>query len=283
MLRYRVPLIVATLLIALAWMPHNHNPSIVGSTQNNNSRLLSALPCQGTCDLHFVADDWSGSGDWAARSGGWTAVKTGTPTRSLSATFTGRHYVSGWTASDYFKIAANAAHNATASGDGSQITYEFVIEDLPTVAGFTAWYGNIHTSAAYGGWFFYLTTSTRFDIEIGNTSADPYLGGLSAAAAYTAGKPHLVTETVDIAAHTLKVYINGSLLTSGALPYTAAGNGTFTPGSCDIAIGGRWNCNGPNLGDSGAIKIIEIVRHRSVLDATTIASRARSFVALKGY
>lgn len=244
------------------------------------AEIFTPLSCSG-CDLNFVAGDWSGTGNWSATDGGWTATLNGTPTRAISSTFHSTYAIGGWSSSNYFAIAAATAHNPTTTGDGSAWTYEFVLDNLPVTA-LVSWFGNIYNGND-GGWWFFTQSSNRFEIGLANLAASYYLGGLTTTSAYTTDKPVLITVTMDFAAPASHLYINGAEHTGGVWPDSTA-DGTFNSESCDLAIGGRWSCNSSTLGSPSAdIRIIQILRHRSVLDSTTITARAAQFGRLKGY
>jgi hypothetical protein len=241
--------------------------------------LLTALTCTGSCDFNFVADSWSGTGNWSATDGGWTGVLQGSaPTRAVSTLFHSRRYVGTMTTSNFFKIAADDAHRI---GNSSTTTYEFVFENM-TNTGLKSWYGNIATLNTYGQ-NFYTQSSSRYDIGLLNTVVGTFIGGLTAASAIQDDKPVLLTITYDIAAPSMKLYINGTEHSGGVYPDTST-SGTLTPLSCDIAIGCRWSCNSGTCGDADEdFRILQIVRHQSVLDSSTITSRAAQFNRLKGY
>ncbi len=248
--------------------------------QSTGPGTLPALTCAANCDLQFVADDWSGSGNWAARSGGWTATLTGAPVISSSSVFSGRKYISGWTNTDFFKMAANSAHTPNGS---STITYEWVFDKLPLAGGFAAFGGNIFLGNA-GGVFLYVTTGNRFDLEIANTLANPFIGGLSGGSDYVTDKPVLLTVTFEMSPQRVRLYVNGVQLTSGVFPVLGTSSGTYIAQDCAFGIGARWNCNTTVAGDAlGTIRIMEFVRHQVALDAATIAARAAPFNGLKGY
>jgi hypothetical protein len=239
--------------------------------------LLSPLSCSGTCDLNMSADDWSGSGNWASGAGGFTAAYNGTVTRAVSPTFHSRRYVTGWSSSNYFLLPADTAHDP-----GNDMTYEFVLDNLPST-GLVTWYGNI-TNGNDGGQWFFTQSSNRFELGIANLAAGYYLGGLTAAEARVPDKPILITVTIKYSASpALSLFVNGTELTSGVFPDTST-SGTLNTESCAIAIGGRWSCNGNSLGSpDSSIRVMQIVRHREILSGATISARAAQFARLKGY
>lgn len=250
---------------------------VSGDIEARVPELLSALTCSGTCDLNMLADSWSGTGDWASGAGGFTATLNGTVTRAVSSTFASRRYVGGWSSSNYFLLAANVAHDP-----GADVTYEFVIDNLPST-GLISWFGNI-TNGNDGGQWFFTQSSNRFEIGIANLAAGYYLGGLTEADARTPDRPLLLTASIKYSASpAMRLYVNGTELTSGVFPDTST-SGTLNTETCAVAIGGRWSCNGNSLGSPDAnIRILQIVRHREILSGATITARAAQFNRLKGY
>lgn len=238
---------------------------------------LQPLPDLGTTDLHLVADDWSGTGNWASRVGGFTATVTGTPAKGLTSQFVGRSEITGFTSANYFKMAANAAHTIQLA---DTITYEVIVK---TPATWTA-------SATPFGYFSVGATQILNAAYLNNSSGDGesaiydsvatarYLGSTFVAGYNVAAKYNLVTLVINVAAPRWEFYINGSTIFTDT---TTAG--ILLPTDTPFGIGGRWNQNSVVMQQPWEGSIVEVVRHREALDDATVASRAAAFNAAKGY
>src|SRR5271169_439788 len=89
---------------------------------------LGVLLSLSSTDLHFVADDWSGSGTWTSRdSNHWAATAVGSSlVKQASSQFAKRSEVAGFaTNGNYFSLGSNSAHGLTA---GAGVTFEFIIK-----------------------------------------------------------------------------------------------------------------------------------------------------------
>ena len=234
---------------------------------------LNPLTDAGTADLHLVADDYT-SGNWASRFGGYTAVLTGSVTKQISG-LPGRYELTGFTAANAFKIAANAAHTLQAA---DTITYEFIVKTPVTFTAITAVAGYVDTTAVNICNLAYLTNSGgNGEFAQYNTVGGTYLGG-TVAAWNVADKYNLVTVVWDVAAPRREVYVNG---TSVGLANTVSG--TLSPQNTDLGIGARWSAAAAAFQNAWDGKIVEIMRHRSAFNGATVTARATQFNALKGY
>lgn len=246
---------------------------------NGGIKQLAPLPSLGTTDLHLVADDWSGTGNWSSRFGGYTATVTGSPTKIVSTQFPGRFEIGSLTTTAAFYLAAAAAHTVQTN---DTITYEWIVK-TPTA---------VTTTKAVGG---YLSVGTTQIFNIGyinsvggnmesavyDNAAAIYLGSSVAGAWQMTGKHNLFTVVMDIAAPRYEVYINGA----SVFEDTTTSGGTLSPTNTNFGIGARYH--GPsgtfqNAMDEGAT-ILEVMRHREALSDSVVASRAAAFNALKGY
>lgn len=215
--------------------------------------LARALPEFAETDLHLVADDWTPGGNWSSRVGGFTAVLNGTLTKGI-ATDLERAEISGFGASDYFTLPANAAHETTLA---TQLTYEFVIRAHPSGGALMGRYG-----VPYSGSYDLATFSTAVGGVYNDAGTDYF--GLAIGAHAIIARCYVVTFVLDSPNATWKVYVDGELdgLNTG-------GVGTLnntTP--ADFFIG---NSNGNPSPYAGAI--VEIVRTRRVLTDPEINAR----------
>ena len=238
---------------------------------------LTPLPVTGTTDLHLVADDWSGSGNWASRYGGYTATVTGTPTKGSSAQFPGRSEVTGITTANYFKIAAAAAHTVQLT---DTITYELIVKTPTTWTASATPFGYFSTGATQILNAAYLNNSSG-DGESAvydSLATSRYLGSTFVAGYQMSAKYNLITLVMDIAAPRWEFYINGvSIFTDTA---TTA---TLLPTNTPLGIGGRWNQNSGVMQAPWEGAIVEVMRHREAFSDATVAARAATFNTLKGY
>jgi hypothetical protein len=245
-----------------------------GSGQMVNCGGLRGLPvleCAAatSCDLQFVADDWSGSGNWSARSGGWTATLTGSLTKTSSAVFPERSQISGFSNLNYFSTATDAAHRTLTT---DELTYEFLIQLDSTTLATPENVVTVSNTGAAPTTYFRWTVAKRMTTEL-------YLDATITQASTevpSAGRYYLVTMTINPngAGNTLEAYMNGVLQGSGT---TTTTNSLLVP---------QYLRFGENIGGSNPFasgKILEIVRHRTKLDGATIAARAARFNAMKGY
>lgn len=269
------------LALALAFLlggtPTPGRPGLVGRGVSPSG--LDALPCAAatSCDLQFVADDWSGSGNWTSRdANAWVAVKTGTLTRQVSS-IAGRYEVTGFSATKFFATTANNAH---ALVSGTSFTYEAIIKfpagdvasgGVGIVAGggrFTS--GGSSASIYSGGGFRSGDTHAR-------DGTGDYVGAQFGNFA-TLSRYYLFAWVYDVSAQKTTLYVNGTAQGSQASWSRGAPSG---PISIVFDIGAVSSFSDSPLDNGGTI--LEIVRHRSALDASTISTRAAPFNAVKGY
>ncbi len=241
---------------------------------------LQLLPCSGTCDLHFVADDWSGTGNWTSRdSNAWVGSVIGAPTHITATQFPARTAVSNWSNNSNFTITGAAAHTVQAN---DLLTYEFVFGNYPTPGSDTMFFGALINNVTWSGLMF-DAGPTFFEFNIPKSTANAfYLGADSAAAVLTYAKANLVTMTIDVAGEHVHLYENGTEVSDTGFPISAS-SGVLVPQNTDIAIGGRRFGGATDLAVPAATELLEIVRYREVLSAGAIATRATQFNALKGY
>lgn len=240
---------------------------------------LQPLPDLATTDLHLVADDWSGSGNWASRVGGFTANVTGAPAKIVSTQFPGRFEIGSFTGTAAFRLPANAAHTIQ---NADAITYEWIVK-TPTAVTLQKVPGG-YVSAANTQIFnmaFVQNLSGNIESAVYNSAIAIYLGtaGVFGVWQMTA-KHNLLTLVIDTASPRYEVYINGASVFTDT---TTAG--TLVPTNTDFGVGGRWSAVAAAFldpWDEGAT-IMEVVRHREALDDSTVASRAAAFNAAKGY
>lgn len=254
------------------------SPGQAGKCGGAAPGALAPLPDLGTTDLHLVADDWSGSGNWASRVGGFTANVTGSPSKIVSVQFPGRYEIGGITIANAFRLPANAAHTIQATG---AVTYEWIVKSPTayTASKTAAGYSSVGATQIFNA--AYLTTAGgNMETAVYNSAVAIYLGGVVASAWQMSGKHNLFTLVVDTTTPRYEAYINGvSILTDTTV------TGTLSPTDTDFGIGARWSAGAAafqNPWDEGGT-ILEVVRHREALDDSTVATRAAAFNAAKGY
>ncbi len=242
------------------------------------SRTLAVLPDVASTDMHFVADDWAGTGNWTDRVGSWVATVNGAPSRSNSAVFDTRHVIGGWSSAKYFRLAANAAHTIQLT---DKISYEFVFDNIPTPATDSVWFGGLTNTPTWSGLQLDAATAL-FELYIPRTTGNNFwLGGDTATLPVTPNKPGLITITIDAVAPALRLYVNGVQIVSGTIPVTST-VGLLVPVNTSIGIGCRLFNDGPGLPIASTMNLMEIVRSRVVFDASTVAARCAQFNALRG-
>lgn len=239
--------------------------------------VLAPLPDLGTTDLHLVADDWSGSGNWASRVGGFTATVAGTPTKGLTSQFPGRSEIAGLTSANYFTLASNAAHTIQLT---DTITYEVIVKTPTTWTSAGTPFGYFSTGATqiFNAAYLNNASGDGESAVYDNLATSRYLGSVFAAGYQMSAKYNLVTLVMNVAAPRWEFYINGSTVFTDTT--TTA---TMSPTNTPFGIGGRWNQNSVVMQAPWEGSIVEIVRHREALDDATVASRAAAFNAAKGY
>lgn len=236
------------------------------------------MPALGTTDLHLVADDWSGSGNWASRVGGFTATVTGAPTRAATTQFPGRYEIGGFTDTAAFRLPANAAHTVQNS---DTVTYEWIIKTPTAVTAAKAIGGYI---AAGGAQYFNIgyinSVAGNIESAVYNSAVAIYLGGSFASVWQMTSKYNLFTLVIDTVSPRYEGYINGTSVFTDTTT-----TGTMTPTNSDFGIGARWSTPGSAFQSAmtEGCTIMEVVRHREALSDATVAARAVAFNALKGY
>lgn len=240
-----------------------------GGTGTNS---LQTLPCTGTCDLQLVADDWSGSGAWSSRVGGWSATLTGSLTKA-SSKFAGRSEISGFSSGNYFSLAANAAHTIQTN---EATTYEFLVKTpaVFTAAGNVVGYNNGATLPIMSlGWL--TSAGGNYENTIYNNVGGAHITTISSNSLNRTSEYYLLTVTIDLTAPRLEQYVNGTPTHNAT---TVFGTLASSPASA-LGIGIR----AVSLNNIWGGAIVEIVRHKSVLSSAQILSRSTNFNKLKGY
>jgi hypothetical protein len=227
-------------------------------------QILTTLPPTLTTDLHFVADDWAGSGNWAARIGGWSAVVSGAPTKQACPQFPGRSEITGFLTTAYFKTATNTAHSLSTA-----MTFELVVK-IPAVNATYQMAFSMGNGVANGGSLFYLDNVNGLWVSPVDSGGVARHNTTFAGAAFTT-KYALVTVVIQQGASSDILYLNGVQRTTGTA-------GTFGSSALAFAIGADTSNNFPWGGT-----VLEVMRHRSALSATDIAARAALLTRLKGY
>lgn len=228
-------------------------------------RALPLLTCTGatSCDLHFVANDWSGSGDWTSRdSNAWVGVPAGTNVKT-NASRLGRSRINQTASSaTRFITADNAAHVV----DGSQ-----TLEVIAYADSNFRWLVETSTNhLANDG-------ATGIDID-GNGYVRAHVANSAGTVLWTrtgstnhVGQFVFITAVTDTGSSVGRLYVNGVQI--GA---DVAFSGSVSTGSVDrFLIGASQGVAGNS--------IVEVVRHRSALDASTITARTAKFNQMKGY
>ncbi len=236
---------------------------------------LAPLPELVSTDLHFVADDWSGAGNWTSRdSNAWVAVKTGSPTKAASS-FAGRSQLSGFSGSAFFSVAAGTAHALIA---GTSFTYEVILkfpgdvtDSVALVAGSALFSSGAATASIYSLGGFYSGDARARD------GAGTYVAAQFGNFA-TTGRYYLFTWVYNGALQKSVFYVNGVAQGSEAAWDRDSPAG---PLSITFDMGCSAAFTSAPFNNGGAI--LEVLRHRAVLDAGAIASRATQFNALRGY
>ncbi len=227
---------------------------------------LTPMPCAGTCNLHFVADDWSGSGNWTSRdSNAWVGVFGASMTKQSSSQFTGRYEIDQTAATGSRFIVANNSSSVVA---GSQ-TLELIIRGTASA---DAWI--IETSDNYaasaGATMVLLDAVTGFVYaRVMNAAATTLWTTNNSTNLHSKNAiVHLVTDT---GASKGRLYVNG---------VQAGGDISFT-GSVSGAQSYRF-LMGASQGNKGAY-FLEATRYASALTTAQVAARSWQFNALKGY
>jgi hypothetical protein len=217
-----------------------------------SSPIMSEL---GTTDLHLVAEDWTPGSDWVSRVGGFTASLNGALTKQVEGGIE-RDGVTGFSSSNYFSLAANAAHEFTTS---SRLTYEFVIRG--GAAG-----GNLfgRYAAPFAGSYDISAFSASAALGIYNDDGTAFYAVAVGATALVDDSYYLVTVVLDGAADQFKVYINGAEDASETSALPSITNGSPGP----FLIGNSYGNDQPFDGS-----IVEVVRHRAALNATEVRDR----------
>ncbi len=234
---------------------------------------LAPLPCTGTCDMQFVADDWT-SGTWTSRdSNTWAATKVGSPTKQATSQFSGRSELTGFALGNYFSLAANNAHNLSANR-----TYEVIVKVAASLSGnynipfaFGTGYG---ASGASTLWAPSAADGKLYGIGFDTSGGDHQAGGVLLSTYFS--KYVLFTLVIESGSSKLVLYANGAAIGSAATMGTYAGAQT-APG----CFGVSWCPADPSNPYNGSI--VEFARHLTAFSAATVASRAVDFNALKGY
>lgn len=240
---------------------------------------MPVLAATGTSDLHLVADDWSGSGNWASRLGGYTATVTGAPTRSATTQFPGRYEIGGFTTTAAFRLPANAAHTVQTN---DTITYEWIIKTPSSFSTLQTFGGYVSTGASQIFNIGYISSAGgNLESAVYNSAVAVYLGTAGIAGAWQMGaKYNLFSLVMDIAAPRYEVYINGASVFTDT---TTAGS--LSPTNTDFGIGARWSA--PAAGFQNPLSlgatVMEVMRHREAFSDATVAARAATFNTLKGY
>lgn len=239
---------------------------------------MQPLPTLGTTDLHLVADDWSGTGDWTSRAGGYTATVSGTPTKSATTQFPGRSEISGFGGAVGFRLAGSTAHCIRT---GDTITYEAIVKTPATVPASMSWVGwRTATATQIFNMNLLNNVNGSFESILYDTAIANYLGGNLGIGSYQMPSLYnMVTVVVDIATPRYEVYVNGvSLLTD-----TTVGAGALANEAVIVGIGGQWRADFSTLDQVWTGTIVEIMRHREALDDATVSARAAAFNVAKGY
>lgn len=240
---------------------------------------MPVLAATGTSDLHLVADDWSGSGNWASRLGGYTATVTGAPARSATTQFPGRYEIGGFTTTAAFRLPANAAHTVQTN---DTITYEWIVKTPSAFTSLKTIGGYVSTGASQiFNMGYIMSAGGNLESAVYNSAIAVYLGTAAIAGAWQMGsKYNLFSLVMDVAAPRYEIYINGTSM------YTdTTTSGVLVPTNTDFGIGAR---HGPVVGAFGdawneGATIMEIMRHREAFSDATVAARAATFNTLKGY
>lgn len=229
------------------------------------------------CDLHFNATSWGGTGDWGAASGGWTAVKQGSPTRSETSQFSG-HYQANTAGAGWFRVANDAAHVVGPTG---ALTY--VIRMNPGALNVTGGFFFGYDASVYG-----LSNLLVFNQNYSHDVAAKLTQILGAGDYLSAGQTNSqhansyveLVVTIDMAAPRVRVYANGRLLDTDTTSSGAYGAYTTAP----LGIGGiAYSDTGGYSGGADGQSIMEVSRYRREFSQDEVAQRAAEFCALKGY
>ncbi len=261
--------LLALLLLSSGWT-HNGHLGLRGSKAGLTS-TLRPLQCNDTCELHLVADDYvAAAATWTARVGG-NATKADTIVKAASATFTNRSSVD--TTNGCF-LTASGTDNITST---STKTYEVVVDNYGSTGSEYILCRRDGSNAQIANWIYKNTGTTSIESIIYNAAVAGYLGASPIITADFSNKPVLFTLTIDVAATTMILYANGV-----AVNTDTSASGVL---NSNVAVGLGIGCRNTAGAREGAFtgKIMEVLRHNSVLSATTIAARAAQFNALKGY
>jgi hypothetical protein len=243
-----------------------------------NNGYLAPLPCDAStsCDLHFVADAWSGSGNWTSSdSNAWVAVKTGSPTKQASG-FPGRSEITSFSTLNFFSAATSNSHSLVS---GTSFTYEALIKfPAGDVTGSVA---IVASSARFSSGSATASVYSAGGFRSGDTHARDGTGDYSSSQFgnfATLGRYYLFSWVYDVSAQKTFFYVNGTAQGSAFTWSRGAPAGplstTFDIGECAAFPGLPFNNGGATL---------EILRHRSALSSATVLARAALFNTLRGY
>ena len=230
---------------------------------NGKTEYDEFQPPLASTNMQLVATDFTNT-TWVDREGSYNATEVGSVSDGTSTPFSSKKEVYGFSAANYFSLAANAAHEVTTT---SQRTWDFIIraDDGVLLGRYTVPYGGAVELAIAGG----FATGVIYD--------DTGLGAyrfVSGATALTPGDYYRVTFVLDSSADKFRVYINSAL--DGD---TTGTTGSLTPGSPGIYFIG--NSNGNNFPFAG--RIVEFSRHTVALTDQEIDDSGGLFNVFRGY
>lgn len=236
---------------------------------------LAVLPESYSCDRHYVADDWSGSGNWSERISSITAVKVSSPVKSSSG-FSGRSKISngGW-----FR-EPNASANVL--GTSGKMTWVYIWDpgDLNSSGGFHMGYdATVYGKSNVEIYNYGYVRDTGFRLRKDDNSGD-YMAAEDGNATHP-NVPVIIAVTADLTVPRIRTYILGGLLAED----------TTTSGAYAVHTSAPWGLLGIAYSDAGGYVstganqfLYEAIRYPGVeLTPAQIADICAEFNALKGY
>lgn len=244
---------------------------------NSNGYVLETAAF---ADLQIVADDLTSGSNWSSRIGSFVAAHTGSPTVGVETPFypsggwngTGyRTSVADFTTSKYYKFPYNIAHALTAT---STVTYEMVLQ-LGILANEETFFARYITAQTKYNFRVYAkndgSSNYRLYVEVDHATTNAVCNMLMPQMSFV-----MLTWTYDGASKVLKMYVNGIQVVTGSGNIgSATGVGAVTnDASTDFFVGLSDTVVGKPLVKS---KIIETMRHQTILSDADILSRFQKF------
>lgn len=237
---------------------------------------LAVLPETFSCDAHWVAEDWDGSGStWTDRVSSFAAAKQSSPVKS-SSLFSGRSKISnaGW-----WRAPNHASHLLGTSG---KVSYVFLMYAgaLNSTGGFYMGYdATVYGKSNVEIYNFGYVRDVGFRLRKDDNSGD-YMAAEDGNATH-ANKYVMLGVTADLTVPRIRTYVLGGLLAED----------TTTSGAYAVHTDAPWGMLGIAYSDAGGYvstasgqELLEVVRYPGAeLTPAQMATLMAEFNALKGY